>query len=102
MPIEAGARRAFTVDLAREAPSGPVDADTVVVEVRGGSMRCMEQQSLWLSPPLTAAWQTHCVTLAPDARVETLSFNLYGDGGEFFTGLATAMIDNIVPVASCP
>jgi hypothetical protein len=101
-PIEAGAQVSFLVDLARAPKTGTVDAEQAVLEVRGGAAPCAEQESLWLSAPLDDAWTTHCVTLRPGARVESLAFTLYGDGGELFTGLASVMIDHIVPVDACP
>lgn len=101
-PIEPGSSVSFFVDLARIPMQYETEAEVAVVEVRGGGARCAEEQSLWTSPPLTGEWTTHCVTLTPAQRVESLSFNLYGDGGELFLGLATVMIDNIVPVDRCP
>jgi hypothetical protein len=106
-PIPAGAEVSFEVSLARDpvdTPNGPslVRAEMAVLEVRGGSTLCSEEQSLWRSPPLVPEWARYCVTFAPEQPIETLSFNVWGDGGELFLGAATLMIDNIRPVSGCP
>jgi hypothetical protein len=87
----------------RRPASGPsiARAEQAVLEIRGGTTLCGEEQRLWLSPPITPEWARHCVTLAPEQPIDTLSFNIWDDGGELFLGAATILIDDLRVVPSC-
>jgi hypothetical protein len=105
-PIAAGKAVSFKIDVARvprrPPPGGDVDAKMTQIQIFGGTARCGETELLWTSPDLMPTWSNVCVTLRPSAETTTLSFRPLGDNNPLFNGFMAALMDNIVPVASCP
>jgi len=99
-PLEAGVTYNFAIDLASRA--GQVDDGATLaageLQIHGSNTICgRAAKPLWRSPPLTRAWQTHCVSITPESDVTVLTLELPA------TPLAKAaiVIDNIRLDASC-
>jgi hypothetical protein len=97
-PLLAGTAYSLTIDLA----SAPTDANAAALgsaqlEIYGSTEPCRRAELLWQSPPLSRTWQTLCVTLRPTHEASALVLSPLGPMGK-----AAALVDHLVPVASCP
>jgi hypothetical protein len=92
----AAAGTSFRIDAMLLDPSPP--GTTFALAVYGGEAVCNESGTMvWAAASLTQSWTTYCVTLAQ--ATPAITFN-----GAYNNPAATALIliDNIVPVSSCP
>jgi hypothetical protein len=86
------------IDLDQNNSSAAAPDASLQLQIFGGQSVCSDTDLLWTSPPLTHVWTTYCATLAPSQPTPTLYFNgqIKGANGTLI------LVDNIVPVASCP
>lgn len=100
-PLEAGHSYAFEIDLASlplpisAAPArGPAQ-----LAVYGSATDCAREELLWKSPVVGTDWTTVCATLTPSKDASFLT--LEPTGTEPTEG-AYLLVDNLIPVESCP
>lgn len=90
----AAAGTSFRFDAMVLDPSPP--GTEVGLEVYGGEAVCEEALTL-LSAPLTTSWTTYCVTLGQETPAITFNSAVNDP-----VATALILVDNIVPVSSCP
>jgi hypothetical protein len=77
--LRAGVTYNFAIDLASRA--GQTHEGMVlgqgVLEIYGSNTSCGHTgEPLWRSPPLTAEWQTYCVSIKPRQRASVLTLQM--------------------------
>jgi hypothetical protein len=102
-PIRAGEKRSFRIDAQKldlhNVSFG--DSELAFLSIWGAqSASCTVDEQLWISPKLSVAWQTFCVTLTPREDMDQLTLKAVSD--ETAATSTYLFADHIVPVASCP
>jgi hypothetical protein len=77
--LHSGVTYNFAIDLASrigQTHEGEILGNGVL-EIYGGHIACNHAgEPLWRSPPLTAGWQTYCVSLTPAERISVLTLQV--------------------------
>ena len=98
--LEAGVTYNFAIDLATRAGQ-TYDGATIqsgVLEIYGSNTPCgHDGEPLWRSPPLTAQWQTYCVSLTPHADASIITLQVAATQGS----PTAVLVDNIRLDPSC-
>jgi hypothetical protein len=77
------------------------DSEWPFLEIWGGiAADCSQRQLLWASPKLSASWKTYCASLQPSQYIDALTLLARTDHS--LPSPAYMLIDNMVPVPSCP
>jgi hypothetical protein len=101
--LRGGQVRSFRID-ARKLDLSNVTWDKsegAFLSVYGGtSADCNARELLYVSPALTTAWQTLCVTIAPLQFMDMLTLQAISDMTQ--PQYIYVVVDHIVPVADCP
>ena len=90
----------IALDLAR-FDIGTGVSEKVFLEISGGvAADCSQRQLLWASPALDLGWKRYCVPLKPTAFMDQITLQAKADMSSLALGYL--VVDNIVPVDSCP
>jgi hypothetical protein len=96
-----GTRSGLKVDLSRINLSGMTETEAIFLEVWGGiAADCTQRQLLWASEPLTPGWKTYCVPIEPVDFMDQITLRAGSDNTSVM--LSYLIMDNLVPVDSCP
>jgi len=77
------------------------DTELTFVEIWGGlAATCSQEQRLWASEPLPLTWQTYCAKLHPLQYTDQITLSAKTDGS--LPTVTYLLVDNLVPVESCP
>ncbi len=102
-PLSGGEELYLQLDARRLYIGSGVAPDTELpfLEIWGGlSETCSQQQLLWASEPLPLAWQTYCAKLKPQQYMDQLTLRIKTD--ESLPTVTYLLVDNLIPVESCP
>jgi hypothetical protein len=74
------------------------------LQIWGGTNSCRQDELLWTSPTISGldTWKTYCATLTPSKDYRYVVLAPLLDLGTPPLALAYVLVDNIVPVPSCP
>jgi hypothetical protein len=91
-----------TATLASVLPGRPNAPASL--QIWGGTNGCREDELLWTSPTISDldTWKTYCATLTPLKDYRYVVFAPLLDLAAPPLALAYVLVDNIVPVPSCP
>jgi hypothetical protein len=99
--IDVGSVTYLQLDARRLYIGAGVTPDTAFphLEIWGGlAADCTQKQLLWASEPLPSSWKTYCVALHPLQYMDQITLRA-GASDSLPTYL---LVDNLVPVESCP
>lgn len=102
-PLQPGSQFFLKLDLARLYVGANVVPDTErpFLEIWGGlAADCSARQLLWASPLLGLEFQTFCAELKPDQYLDNLVLRARSDNS--LPSISYLLVDNLVPVTSCP
>jgi hypothetical protein len=103
-PLLPGDVRYFHIDARKLDISTAtlVNSEQIFLSVWGGtSANCRLNQQLWMqAQPLDEEWQTLCVPVKPQQYMDQLT--LWARTDESQGAFSVMVVDNLVPVSSCP
>jgi hypothetical protein len=102
-PLSGGEELYLKLDARRLYIGNGVAPDTELplLEIWGGlSATCSREQRLWASEPLPLTWQTYCAKLRPQQFMDQITLRI--ETVAPLPSVTYLLVDNLVPVASCP